>query len=368
MRVILGIIILCIYANQLFGQFVAEEYYMFGKNKFDEGKYFEAVDFLDKAIKTDPNYTDAIFLRGQSFLALKRYKLAIDDFTRIIDKRNSYDLNSAVYFLNRAIAWMEMKEYDFSEKDFKMALKLKPDYPDTYYELARFKFITYHDKNEAMKEINKAIKINPNEPAYYCRRAEYKAALAKFHPNSKEIYESALNDASIAIEMEPDNFNFYQVRTMVNKEMGDPLEAVNDYNKMIEINPYGIEAYTERGIIKMQNDLYVSAIKDFTKSIELNTNNEQNYRYRALCRHNILDFNGAYEDYSQSIDLLREQLNYSNGDEYDNVKRILADTYLKRGAAATSMGNSFNACADFRMAYDLGSNLGLNYLRKYCGI
>ncbi len=368
MRVIVGCIILFFYANLLFGQFVADEYYEFGKNKFDEGKFFEAIDFLDKAIKRNPNYVDAIFLRGQSFLALKRYKLAIEDFNQIIDRRKTYDPNSAVHFLNRAITWLEMEEFDLAERDFFMALKLRPDYPDIYYEFARFKFITYYDKNEAIKEINKAIKINPDEPAYYCRRAEYKASMAKFHPDSKKIYESALNDASIAIEMDSNNFNFYQVRTMVNKEKGDPLEAVNDYNKMIEINPYEYESYTERGIIKMQNDLYQSAIRDFTMSINLNLKNEQNYRYRALCRHNILDFSGAYEDYSQSIDLLRDQLKYLNGEEYDNLKRILADTYLKRGAAATSMGNSFNACSDFRMAYDLGSNLGLNYLRKYCGI
>jgi tetratricopeptide (TPR) repeat protein len=158
------------------------------------------------------------------------------------------------------------------------------------------------------------------------------------------------------------------VRTIVNKERGEQMEAVHDYNKMIELDPEQVEAYMERGIIKMQNDLYKSAIRDFTKSIELKDNNEQNYRYRALCRHNSLDFSGAYEDYSRSIKLLQEQYNFSEDEEKERIKRILADTYLKRGVAATSLGNSFNACSDFKMAYDLGSNLGLNYLRKYCGI
>jgi len=368
MRFILSFIFLCFYANLLYGQFTSREYFKFGKNKFDEGKYFEAVDFLDKAVDEDPAYENAIFLRGQSFLALKRYKLAIDDFTKIINQRSNYDLYSAEYFLKRAEARTEIQEFELAEKDFNMAIKLRPDYPEIYYKYSKYKFITYHDKNEAIREINRAIRLNPGVPEYYIRRAEYKIALAKFHPRSHDIYESALRDATKAIEMEPENVEFYMVRTVVNKELGEQMAAVYDYNKMIELNPEQVEAYTERGIIKMQNDLYNSAIRDFTKSIELNQNNEQSYRYRALCRHNSLDFSGAFDDYSRSIKLLREQYNFSENEEKERIKRILADTYLKRGVAATSMGNSFNACADFKMAYDLGSNLGLNYLRKYCGI
>lgn len=368
MKFFFNCIFLCLCTNLLFGQFSAREYFKFGKNKYDEGKYYEAVDFLDKALGQDPNYENALYLRGVSFLSLKQYKLAIDDFTRIIEKRNNYDMYTAEYFLKRAVARMELQNYDLAEKDFNMALKLKPNDSEIYCEFSRYKFLTYFDKNEAIREINKAILLDPGIPDYYIRRAEYKLALAKFNPRSSEIYESALRDASKAIEMEPDNVDYLLVRTMVNKERGEQMEAVTDYNRMIELNPNSVEAYTERGIIKMQNDLYKSAILDFTKSIELNGNIEQNYRYRALCRHNSLDFSGAFDDYSQSIRLLLEQLNISEGDDKERVKRILADTYLKRGVAATSMGNSMNACADFKMAYDLGSSLGLNYLRKYCGI
>ena len=362
------VLFLCLHASLLFGQYSAREYFKFGKNKYYEGKYYEAIDFLDKAIKEDAGYENALFLRGKSFLRLEQYKLAIGDFDKIIGNRDNYEGYSAEFFMNRAIALTELQDYDAAEKDFNFALKLRPDDPEIYNAYSRYKFLTYHDKNEAIREINKAIQLDPGKADYYVHRAEYKVALAKFHPRSNEIYESALLDATKAIELDPDNVDFYMVRTFVNKERGEQMEAVTDYNRMIELNPNKIEAYTERGILKMQNDLYKSAIQDFSKSIELNANAEQNYRYRALCRHNSLDFSGAYDDYSRSIKLLQEELNYSEGDNQEKIKRILADTYLKRGVAATSMGNSFNACSDFKMAYDLGSNLGLNYLRKYCGI
>ena len=116
----------------------------------------------------------------------------------------------------------------------------------------------------------------------------------------------------------------------------------------------------------MQNDRYNEAIDDFSKSIELQPNKEYNYRYRGLCKHNILDFGGAYKDYSKSIQMLHEALH--TADDTIKLRRILADTYVKRGAAATSLGNTYDSCSDFRMAYELGSRIGLNYLRKYCGI
>ena len=97
--------------TQVFGQFTAREYFKFGKSKFDDSKYFEAVDFLDKAIKLDPSYENALFLRAESFLALKKYKLAIGDYTSVIKNRKTYDSYTAEYFLKRAVAKMEIKDY-----------------------------------------------------------------------------------------------------------------------------------------------------------------------------------------------------------------------------------------------------------------
>ena len=135
---------------------------------------------------------------------------------------------------------------------------------------------------------------------------------------------------------------------------------------MIKIDPDRVEGYIERGIVKMQSDQYRSAIEDFTISIELSPDLEKCYRYRALCKYNILDYAGAYEDYSISIDLQTTIYKQSNGDR--EFKRLLADTHVKRGAAAAIQGDTFDACADFRAAYQLGSRIGYNYMRKYCGI
>jgi len=358
--------ILIFLSIQAYGQFTAREYFKFGKSKFDDGKYFEAVDFLDKAIKLDPAYENAIYVRAESFLALKKYNLAIDDYTRVINNRKTHDSYTAEYFLKRAVARMETKDYRGAYQDFSKAFELVPIYADGHYEYSRFKYLTLKDKNEAINEINRAIDINPQDARYYARRGEYRAHISKFDYDGERILKEAVEDLNIAVRMDPDNVAYRELRSEYNKELGEPDIAIEDYDVMIEINPDRVDAYTERGLIEMQNDRYNEAISDFTKSIELQPNKEYNYRYRGLCRHNTLDFGGAYNDYTKSIQLLHEALRTS--DDSIKLKRILADTYVKRGAAATSLGNTYDSCSDFRTAYELGSRIGLNYLRKYCGI
>jgi tetratricopeptide (TPR) repeat protein len=278
----------------------------------------------------------------------------------------TYDAYTAEYFLKRAVARMESKEFRSAYEDFSTAFKLIPEYADGHYEYSRFKYLTLKDKNEAINEINKALEINPDDARYYARRAEYKAHVAKFDYDGENILKDAVKDMNTAINLDADNVDYRAIRSSYNKELGEPEDAIEDYDVMISINPDRVEVYTERGLIEMQNDQYTEAISDFTKSIELQPNKEYNYRYRGLCRHNILDFGGAYNDYSKSIQLIEEALKTS--EDSVKLKKILADTYVKRGAAATSMGNTYNSCADFRTAYELGSRIGLNYLRKYCGI
>jgi len=358
--------ILTFVTTQVFGQFTAREYFKFGKSKFDDGKYFEAVDFLDKAIKLDPAYENALFVRAESFLALKKYKLAIADYTNVIKNRKTYDSYTAEYFLKRAVAKMEIKDYRSAYGDFSTAFKIVPEYADGFYEYSRFKYLTLKDKREAIKEVNKAIVMNSQDARFYARRAEYKAHIAKFDYDGENILKDAVKDMNVAVRLDGSNVDYRELRSTYNKELGEPIVAIEDYDVMIEINPGRVESYTERGLIEMQNDQYDKAINDFSKSIELQPNKEYNYRYRGLCKHNTLDFGGAYDDYTQSIKLLHEELKITA--DSIKLKKILADTYIKRGAAATSLGNTFNSCSDFRMAHELGSKIGLNYLRKYCGI
>lgn len=337
-----------------------------GKDKYQENKYFEAIDLLDQAISRDSAFVNAIYYRGLSFQKIDQHKLAIPDFTFVIDNLTTLDREVAVYFLHRAVSFSKIRDISSAEEDFTMALKLKPDYHEAYCELARHYFTFLNDKNKAISALDHAIQYAPENSQYYVLRAEYKAYQARFRINNKDLYESAVRDVTFAIDFDPGNFDYYLLRSQYNRERGEPEEAILDYNQMIRLEPDRVEGYIERGIVKMQGDQYMSAIEDFTRSIELSPAQEKCYRYRALCKYNVLDYSGAFQDYSISIDLQTKAYKEAPNDK--EIRRLLADTYIKRGASTVMQGNTYNACSDFRSAYQLGSRIGYNYLRKYCGI
>jgi tetratricopeptide (TPR) repeat protein len=296
---------------------------------------------------------------------MKKYALAQDDFSYAIDHRKVIDISLGKYFFYRGLARSENKEYFAAGKDFEYAVKLNPSDPEIYFEESQLKFLTMTDKHDAIIDLDRAIQLNPDEARYYKRRAEYKAYQSKYNYSSQTILASAIRDMTFAISLDTTNYEYYHFRSELNKNAGEPMLAVEDYTKMIQLNPEKYDAYSERGIIRMQFDDYRGAIMDFTSAIQKYPDEEKNYRYRALCRYNSSDYQGAYSDYSSAILKLTEKLKIVSDKQI--IRRILADTYVKRGVSATSMGNGFDACIDFKTAYRLGSSKGLNYLRKYCG-
>ncbi|MFC2125415.1 tetratricopeptide repeat protein [Bacteroidota bacterium] len=352
--------------HNTYSQYSASEYYDTGRSKMNDGEYSDAVDLFTRAIESDSSLESARIVRGEAFIHLGDFKRAISDYDHVINRIKRIDASSSGIFLQRGIAKMEDRDFEGADLDLNMAIELNPLYAEAYYARSRLKYLTLKDKNEALRDIDISIRINPDEPDFFVRRAKYKAYMSRFGFDQSPMLESAIRDLSFAIYIDPDDYSLYKLRSQYNKELGDPLAAVEDYNKMIDLRPDLDGPYSERGIIKMQYDDYESAINDFTNSIELNPEREDCYRYRGLCRHNTLDYQGAIKDYSQSIVLLHNE--YLITTEKIKVQRLLADTYLKRGVASISMEKTFNACDDFRRAFELGSKKGRNYMRKFCGL
>ncbi|HLF33687.1 MAG TPA: tetratricopeptide repeat protein [Cyclobacteriaceae bacterium] len=300
-----------------------------------------------------------------SFLALGNSDSAVNDFSEAIDHREVLDNTAARYYLYRAVARTNRRDYSNAEKDFTEAIHLNPSEPEIYFESSRLKFLTMGDKQAAITDLDWAVQLNPRKPEYYHKRAEYKAYQVKHNHFPRSILESAIRDVTFAISLDPGRYDYIEFRATLYKEVGDPMLAIEDYTLMIGMKPGDHTPYSERGIIRMQYDDYPNAIDDFTQAIGKDPEDEKNYRYRALCKYNSSDYRGAYADYSSAIMLLNKK--YKNMPDEKTIRRILADTYIKRGVSATMLGNNFNACMDFSNANDLGSSKGYNYMRKYCG-
>jgi lipoprotein NlpI len=89
---------------------------------FNQNNYESALADLHAAIRVNPYYTPAYFLRGQIFAGKKEFAAAIEDFNTVI----AQDASVANAFHQRALAHQESRDYRHALQDFDKALALEP--------------------------------------------------------------------------------------------------------------------------------------------------------------------------------------------------------------------------------------------------
>ena len=108
---------------------------------------------------------DELFKRGVYQALMGNYKLAIADFTQVIQLRP----DDATAYANEGLARAAMGDSKGAIADFNQALHLNPDLEVAYYNRGYIRF-ELQDYQGALADFNQAIAIDPqNADAYHCR-------------------------------------------------------------------------------------------------------------------------------------------------------------------------------------------------------
>ena len=143
----------------------AEFYYERGNDKYDAEDYKGALKDYKKAIKINPQYSDAYNKRGNVKLDLNLYKEAIKDYTKAIKINPQY--GDAYY--NRGLAKENLKDFEGAISDYTKAIEIYPkgeDAGDAYHGRGYAKEML-KDFEGAMKDYTKATKLIPEDGDLY---------------------------------------------------------------------------------------------------------------------------------------------------------------------------------------------------------
>ncbi len=119
-------------------------------------------------------------------------------------------------------------EYEEAIADFNETIKLKPKFPETYYNRGNAKS-DLGKYAEAIEDYTKAIKLKPNYPKAYSNRGSAKGNMGNF--------TSAINDFNDAIKLDPDLVSAYIGRGVANTSLGKYDEARANLRKALELEP-----------------------------------------------------------------------------------------------------------------------------------
>ena len=218
-------------------------------------------------------------------------------------------------YTNRAIEYIDLKDYKKAISDLKKAITLNIDYKKAYYFLGTI-YNKLKDYKKAICCFNKALKLDTNYVEGYVGRSDSYAYLNE--------HQKAIDDLSKAIMLNINSAENYYYRAYSYDELGDYKKAIEDLTKAITLKPYFQEAYCNRGYAYNKIGEHQKAIEDLTKSLELKWTMIEPYYARANSYYQLGEYEKAIADYTKAIQgNPKDKVSYS---ERAKVYRLLGET------------------------------------------
>lgn len=252
-----------------------------------------------------------------------------------------------------------------------------------FYEVGK---IQYLDKvySGAIRLYTKALSFGDNHLIYFKRgRAYYK----------KEDYQNALKDMDKAIGLYPDDLDYYYYRAFVHSQLDDQKKDIADSLMVLKFNPkkssiikhikYIVSKLNYKAKILVKNGNAKDALKIYQKVIELDPKSARNYSLQASAYIKLNNYDKSIESLNTAIDIDAGEFYYHNlldwvltrKKEWDKIIETW-DQYLKihphddeamvqQSGAYYRKGEIKKALEIAKKAADLGNIQGKEIYNKY---
>jgi Tfp pilus assembly protein PilF len=207
-------------------------------------------------------------------------------------------------------------------KAFKKAIKLNPNYPDSYNNLG----VNLKDQGrleEAIDAYKKALSIKPDYAEAYLNIGSALKDEGKL--------EEAIDAYKRALSIKPDyvsaNYNMGNTLSI----QGNSKEAIDAYKKALSIKPDYAKAHRSLSTLLTYHADHpqIKVVKDLMKRLDLNDADRCHLHYAfAKMKEDLGDFNAAFENYI-SGGLLRKKILAYDQDQDDKLFKNIRKTALK---------------------------------------
>jgi tetratricopeptide (TPR) repeat protein len=178
----------------------------------------KAIEYLNNAIKLNPDYVEAYCNRGTAYNNLGQYQRAIEDFSKAILLKLDY----ADAYNNRGFSYSGLGQYQRALDDFSKAILLQPNDANAYYNRGLVYYVL-SQKQRAIEDYSKAIRIKPDYAKAYRNRGNAYDALGQ--------RQLAIKDYKETIRLQPDNSMAYNNRGNAYLSQGNKKLGCRDAQK-----------------------------------------------------------------------------------------------------------------------------------------
>ena len=280
--------------------------------------------------------TDRITSIGRNALYFEDYVLSIQYFNQVI-KLKPY---LAEPYQLRAIAKIQLSDYQGALRDCNAAIERNPFQPGTYYTRG-YVYRQLGEYEKAEKDFTEALIFSPENKTYMLLRADTRAKLKHYdearadvdyllrrEPESASLHfergviclqqkdtTCALGEFSTTVQYDSQNASNWSALGVVTMMTGDDDAAFAHISQAINLGSKYAGDYINRGIIYYRKHNYRAALTDYDKAIELEPRESQCYFNRGVLRQEVGDYNRAYDDLSKALELIELAPSATSSDE-----------------------------------------------------
>lgn len=299
-------------------QINAEQVMTIGRNVLSMDDYMLAIQYFNQAIKAKPYLADPYFFRALAKLNLDDYAGTEADCTMAIEinkfKTEAYKLRGFArqmlgkdslaiedynyglsynpidknFLFYKAIAQIELKDYEGADSTFNTLLRQYPRYNDGFTARAQLE-LERNDTIKALEDLETALSISKAQIQPYLMKAQ-------IYWNRKE-WQNAGSAMDAAIRLRPELPDLYVNRAFIRYNSDDFFGAMSDYNYALELDPANTPAFFNRGLLRYEVKDLENAEQDMTQVIRLNPENVHAYFNRGLIRLEEEKYKEALSDF-----------------------------------------------------------------------
>ena len=361
-----------------------DAFYNRGIAKYKLSNFESALKDFNSAIELNPAMLMAYGYRGMCHYMLRNFNIAINDLSIGIE---SGELGNELY-LFRGVSKSNLYNFTSALEDINTYLirsKSEKELFEVYIQRAII-FYNLNLYNDALKDLNMSIELNPSSSAAYMHRANISRIF--------ENYSESLKDLDVAIELGEKDREVFLLRGSINLKLKKYQQAYNDLSYFLINTPDRHkdknDAILNRAIASFYMTNYKDAKVGLNKVIMNDPEKWLAYRYRGEVLMMDGDNNRALNDFNKAtnagikvpkIYLLRGEVNIRNNkfeDAYSDLSRFIISTetdnkdlpkaFYNRGIARFFSDDLEGACIDWNFSASQGFLDALVLINKNCDV
>ncbi len=299
-----------------------------GKLFAEQKEFKEALQDFTQLIELRPYYYDAYVERAFVYLESGQPMLALKD----MDKAISIEKKDPLLLMKRGLIWVSLDSAKLAFNDFSAAIEMKKDFGEAYYhrgvilEKAGRWQVASEDYSNAIRygyenrEIyERRALMYENQKKWTEAKSDYDYLIITLGLKDSYIYNKrglclmetgdyalAIKDFNSVIARDRNNEDAIILRANCNIAIGKGQSAMNDYSRVLNMNPKNALALQSRGILYFDQKRYDLALEDLNKAIKIQPTAIA-YFYRGAIKDMKNDTKGACSDLKSAADLGHEE-------------------------------------------------------------